>query len=258
MPGSDITASSRRAFSLIELLVVIAVVAILVAVTLPALGGAIDAAKRTRSAANARELAGLAIATIDERHGGRMPTPSPGEWYTLPFSGIRTSISHWAILSHWPAVLGLSASDFGGPEPLFSPGLDITPSQRMNVTLTSSYSMTASAAGDPRLWSGDPIPGDEIEALRVGAKLADVRFPSSKAFIWDHDAGWTGEGRRDPTENVLDVKSPVAAFDQSVTARVQAEATAPVECADPERRIFAENGPVPYHDTPNGILGQDW
>ena len=75
----------RRAFALVELLVVVGIIAVLIALLLPALGRARENARRTVCASNLRQLAGACIA-YDQAHKGKLPGAAfaervyPGDW----------------------------------------------------------------------------------------------------------------------------------------------------------------------------------
>jgi prepilin-type N-terminal cleavage/methylation domain-containing protein/prepilin-type processing-associated H-X9-DG protein len=77
--------SRRRAFTLVELLVVIGIVAVLIALLVPALGRAREGARRTVCASNLRQLAGACLAYA-QAHRGQLPGAAasenvyPGDW----------------------------------------------------------------------------------------------------------------------------------------------------------------------------------
>src|SRR5262245_52160925 len=63
---------ARRGFTLVELLVVIAVIGVLIALLLPAIGTAREAARRTQCASNLRQI-GLAMRQYWDTHRGKFP-----------------------------------------------------------------------------------------------------------------------------------------------------------------------------------------
>ena len=73
---------TRRGFTLVELLVVVAIIALLVTIVMPALGGAMRMGRRVGCAANLHSL-GIAVFIHEGDFGGRLPTHYAGELATF-------------------------------------------------------------------------------------------------------------------------------------------------------------------------------
>jgi prepilin-type N-terminal cleavage/methylation domain-containing protein/prepilin-type processing-associated H-X9-DG protein len=83
---------SKRAFTLVELLVVIGIIALLIAILLPALNAARKQAQDVQCASNIRQLCTALIMYAGENKGAFPPNgsgvaPSPAPWYSYDYIG---------------------------------------------------------------------------------------------------------------------------------------------------------------------------
>lgn len=99
--------SSRRGFTLVELLVVIGIVIILIALLMPALAGAREAARMTRCLSNLRQI-GLGIRMYADTHRGLI---LPGGYFgTMDLGWNKPGGADWAgILAHGRFLPGHTA-----------------------------------------------------------------------------------------------------------------------------------------------------
>ncbi len=123
-----IAPSGRGAFTLLELLVVISIMAILVALLLPALAPAKEAGRKAACLSNLRQI-GIAIQTYANDSDGKIPYgpkappfTNPGDFY--PSTGAPTSLL--SMQSGAPVGLGLLLQQYltSQPRVLFCPSSD--------------------------------------------------------------------------------------------------------------------------------------
>ena len=98
--------SSVRAFSLVELLVVIGIIALLIAVLLPALHKAREQARQIACASNQRQVAMAVLMYANENKGGMLPLlESPYPPNAPPWEGIYMVAPAWMDFQNgllWP------------------------------------------------------------------------------------------------------------------------------------------------------------
>jgi len=179
-------ASRTRGFSLIELLVVIVVIAVLLAITLPALRGSKEAAGGTENASAEKQLL-TATSLYAEAYDGYPPylnvpgdptAPSPRlKDLTYPPSYFGAHRVFWATLLADGEYLTPSLCENRGPDQAPTPA---------GEPFNTVYFFTQATAAAPAFWVGDTPPNDL--SLFRGVRLSRVLFPSAKGLI--AYAGW--------------------------------------------------------------------
>ena len=112
----------RAGFTLIELLVVISIIAILIALLLPALAKAKLLAQRTICASNMRQI-GIAMQEYANEYRGQYPLSSTGGWPFGVFAGWNPSTSQFSNAPAWGLPLlyydsfGVEGANMVNPRP---------------------------------------------------------------------------------------------------------------------------------------------
>lgn len=251
--------NSRRArgLSLVEILVSIGVVAILVAITLPALSGARVSAGRTRMLSNLRGI-GTVFEVYTQTYDGCYPFHSRTDWYRMspPDEGpsiLRTD-DPWAMSINWPSVFHEIAPWREHYRSWLNDGRSVSESvpwfgdQVSGVSGTVSYIYTHSFMARPEVWRPGlaPLTAGEIDRHLAPVRAPEVTSPPLKALCFDADRAYL---RRAATPQ--DPRGVLTA-DGSASLRSAGEGTEPVQ-----NRVN-DASPRRYHDTPNGVRGRDF
>ena len=196
--------------TIIELLVVVSIIAVLVAVLVPAMGYARTQSKRTECLAQLKSL-GLTVALYSDMHRGAAPSvPVYGSPKSVsdavarlnfPNSPAHIQSSYITQSSMFTWIVAVatdndldretcpsmpSANDFGGVEWFRFNGRDIR---------VSSYVMSRAFIADPAIFDSAAIA--RLDHLRA-RRMSQVAYPSAKVVAFEtrlyHEPAWRREG----------------------------------------------------------------
>jgi prepilin-type N-terminal cleavage/methylation domain-containing protein len=178
-----LTSRSRSAFTLVELLVVIAIIGVLVALLLPAVQSAREAARRTSCASNLKQI-GLAMQNY---HDQNQAFPIG---ITNPMANVTTVVnSHWT----WPTRI-LPFIEQSGLYQQLNVGNGMVPSPTSNTPLTPLI-MTPI-----KIYMCPSDPGNPRQYNNFLSGYPKLNYPAGKPMVmwrsWEQDSGLANRSTR--------------------------------------------------------------
>ncbi len=232
-----------RAFTLIELLVTIGVIAVLLAITIPALRGALAAGGTTVALSNLRGIA-QTIEMYTQRERSVYPYHAPGEWYNMEAGSRLYTDDPWALRYLWATTMHPIAPWPEHYSAWLNKGVEIEDESQPWNGQHPSYNYACAFFARPEVWSvGGPI---SVEEAVKPVRTHEVKFASLKAIMFDADRAYL---RRAPTR---DDKRAVLTVDGAAALRFDSDAAAPIQNRVNDRE------PRRFLDTPDGVRGRDY
>jgi prepilin-type N-terminal cleavage/methylation domain-containing protein/prepilin-type processing-associated H-X9-DG protein len=241
------------AFTLVEVLVSIGVIAVLIAILAPALGGAWVRARELKSSTNLRSI-GQVMQLYLGRASDRYPAPVPGQLYANYRPDLLASMGHWQASIEWPFLFSDTHPWWENEAMYLSPGAVRELDEEVMLLPSPSFSYSSSFLGDPAIWSARPIEDHKWPSLVKSVRGPSVVYPSAKALAWDWELPYIRRALRHDVEFNLLERTPVLFADGHVAGRVPAEAAEAVTNEAP----YAAHPRQRLHNTPNGVHGRDY
>ncbi len=236
----------RGGFSLIELLAVVSVIAVLIALILPALGAARYGARLARRLSDVRQLAAAVLQYSDEGDG---VLPSVMTWGDPSAFDDRIVdagfFSGYLLAQAWNYVMPLRAAGYDIAELEYwdGPSESAEALWRDHGYARSSALLSNAFAATPRLWRAEnPALGDEQYR---GMPLHSVRYPSDKGLLLE-----TSYQRAKP--NVSTDATPLVTTDGAGRLWIREPAVYDATWHRPYGGV-----PWPVVTTPDGVEGRD-
>jgi len=187
--SSDGTQSGRGGFTLVELLVVIGIIAVLVAILLPALNKARASAQQVQCASNMRQIGAAMISYANENPGGYLPFGAIT--YTDPTTGTNYEMTWDTLIRQYLGGQPATLNDKNGvlPQPvLICPADQLfynRGSSNSSINIIRSYSMVRTQFGNYQvggmaataIWSGGTPTSDTPPSGWIGGSPTPVGSP---------------------------------------------------------------------------------
>ncbi len=269
--------SKPNGFTLVELLVVIGVIAILIAITLPALTGARGSALQTVSLSNVRsvgqQFSQYASVHRQNPHRGYGDIPSeleemgdmiPGgedviivSWY--PGGVVMATSDYFSQAWLWPAIvtpmdewpefwetwISPRKQDADLPEQEdFGFDNDTPIEEQISVRYSNSF------VARPKYFS-EGVGAEESASLLRATRPQDVRYPSGKVMLWDNDLAYMTREVPERVDGLLNADTPMCFAD------MHGEVLNPQDASDSVTTPLQERS-TRLHSTKDGVFGRDY
>lgn len=247
-----------HAFTLIEVLVSIGVIALLLAIALPALNKARQRARDVAGLSDMRQT-GIVLERYTARYEGWLPFAGrQPTFYTSPYveNGSSVSTGYWDLTIYWSSLFHEVAPweqwfhlwTFPDPrrpdvQPWAIDGLDGSPFFNGVTSLQYCRSLFAR----PEVW-GEGGTIENVDSVLRPVRMSEIRYPSSKVSLYDAELCV-----RVQCESPMDAKRAMLFLDGHADQRALRDANAPVR-----GRVEGIADPAPLHDTLNGAHGRDY
>ncbi|MEM6257731.1 MAG: prepilin-type N-terminal cleavage/methylation domain-containing protein [Planctomycetota bacterium] len=184
---------TRRGFTLIELLVVVSIIALLIAILLPALGAARESAKTTQCLSNLRQMATTSYAVATDGKGvltTPYKIPDPQRDF-VPLSMGKTDWELWQSYGHGPELM--TCPDRSWEPVIVGTGLGLLEQYRHHYKYMGGYEYWTEGSNQPGVEFDDP------PSVRDMGDMSSRRVLGSD-FLLATDNNWRTEvtGADDP------------------------------------------------------------
>lgn len=266
--GHESAARARSAFTLIEMLCVVAVVAVLVALTIPAIAAVRQAARRSETLSHLRQNAALiTLYARDWKDSAPAIVDSLAIPYRVTYGSEHIELMNAYFVGNlWH--LALSERYLDGR----TRGADLQGAHAKKNWIVSAYELVPTMMASPLYWGY----GRDLTSLsQLGpVKLSAARFPDRKVMMYDGYEGWYQHREKFPVQPWAPGEPPVPVLQPPegaswATTSAQADGSArrtnalswepPCEGGEyhPMLQQFHGWPEQPLRHTVDGILGRD-
>ena len=243
---------THRVYTLVELLVSIGIIALLIAIIIPALAGTKQLASQLTSAANLRS-----IGQLTEIYTQSNADAYPWGYAGTNSCGVPTGFAPiWNMSSQWTLIMANTVGQEALKDIALAPSAN---RESAPCTEPPSYTYSHSFLADAETWSGTAKPtnkddsDDPAARLLGGIEVHDVLSPSAKVIMWEWELPYLTRVPRTRGPD-LDEQTPILFTDGHAETHKPADASPAV----PNPFTDSDDPTARLHNTADGVRGRDY